>query len=1140
MPLPTPAVFILRTLRLNVAMKLPVVHHADVVSIERLLMSSASLFRSVPSIEPKRYPDGWEPWSSQPALTPRLLLEPSTGRSGSIALGVQGMGSLGLCAGWSRRISDIQSGKAYRFSAFYRAEHVPDERRSIVASLQWFDAAGKRLRKPDFILPTPTTGQWTRLEHWTYAPEAAHSVVIQLGLRWSAVGTVYFDDVEFRLDPEPPQRVIQVASAYLKMSPGETGSSAKSVERLCRLVDGSLPAGTDVLCLGEGVSVAGTGMKILDCAEPVPGGPTLQRLGELARKHHCYVVAGIYERKAAITHNTAILLDRDGKLVGTYRKTHLPHEEVEAGLVPGDIYPVFDTDFGRIGIMICWDIHFPEPARAMAMKGAELLLVPIWGGNETLARARAIENHVFLVTAGYDIKTMILDPLGETLAEAALNPAEPAIVSAQVRLDQKFFQPWLGNMKTRIWAERRADLAGALADGVRPLRFVDTHGNKPFQFKVAEGHPRVLVRPEDLPVLRERSRTTHRAEMESLLAFAAGPGSEPGPNGDFTHSAPQLAFLYMLTGDKAHAAAAIRAVEGVLAAPVEGFYFTGQRRLRALACVYDWAFDALSEELRERIADACVAYTRAIYGGEIEVSAFIAGHAVNMMPYILAAGLAIADEGAGRTLITAFLRWFDKALPNWKFFLEKNSFQQSYAYTAAYVPDALYMLRLMETGLGMDLFEQNAWLRNVVPWWTYAFRADGTFIRHGDYFCSAPMLNNPGYFRGFALIAWKYRDGLAQWWTERFRLGAQHAEVEQFIFNPRDGKVAPQPPDHLPRTRFFEGMGIAIARGDWDTAHGPDTGGTVAAFRCPPYYLHNHNHRDANQITLYHKGDQAIDSGVYDDYESSHWRNYYIRTIAHNTIVVHDPRERMILRGIEYANDGGQRWINEPHWSPRDYTNLLDDDTFKDGTVLAYRESSDHTYVCGDASNCYSPAKLTRFLRHVVFVLDWPHKAAVSMVILDEIELARDGLTPRFLLHSTAQPQAQAQRVTIHQGAGRLTATVLHPTPAKIELIGGPGKEWWVDGKNYPPGKELQGPHTPGAWRAEISPTAASRTIEFLTLLAPADANAPQEPAPTARREGSGWVIQQGDLTVNLVRQEARSKSSGGRVISVLLAHAKT
>jgi predicted amidohydrolase len=167
------------------------------------------------------------------------------------------------------------------------------------------------------------------------------------------------------------------------------------------------------------------------------------------------VVAGLYERSGKVIYNTAVLLGRKGELVGAYRKTHLPREEWEQGITPGSLYPVFTTDFGTVGLMICWDLQFPEPARALAAQGADLILLPIWGGSEVLARARAIENCVFLVSSSYDMKSFVVNPAGQVLAEAT---SERPVVTAPLRLDRPILQPWLGDMKTRTWKERRADL----------------------------------------------------------------------------------------------------------------------------------------------------------------------------------------------------------------------------------------------------------------------------------------------------------------------------------------------------------------------------------------------------------------------------------------------------------------------------------------------------------------------------------------------------------------------------------------------------------------------------------------------------------------------------------------------------------
>jgi predicted amidohydrolase len=189
-------------------------------------------------------------------------------------------------------------------------------------------------------------------------------------------------------------------------------------------------------------------------AETIPG-PATERLGEAAKSRRSWIAAGLYEREGAAIYNTAVLIDREGRVAGKYRKVYLPREEIEGGLTPGNHYPVFETDFGKVGLMICWDVQYSDPARGLALAGAELILLPIWGGNETLGKARAIENHVFLASSGYDYPTTILDPNGETLARAA---ERGTAAVATIDLSRRYPDPWLGDMRSRFMKELRLDV----------------------------------------------------------------------------------------------------------------------------------------------------------------------------------------------------------------------------------------------------------------------------------------------------------------------------------------------------------------------------------------------------------------------------------------------------------------------------------------------------------------------------------------------------------------------------------------------------------------------------------------------------------------------------------------------------------
>jgi len=403
-------------------------------------------------------PEGWETWSPRAEIAPRFSIDAKGGRAGRGALKVEGGGNPAAFGAWRRRVEGIVGGRVYRFTACYQARGVDYERRCLSARLEWRDEKGERARPPDYALDVGKEDGWTKIEHIASAPDNARSVVIELAFGWAPRGAVWWDDIQLREEPTPPQRVVRAVTIYHR--PSGTKSAAESVEAFCRVIEESIRdpqsaiRNPDILCLPEGITIIGTGKSYAQVSEPIPG-PTTKRLGALAKQVNCYIVAGIYERVGPVIYNTAVLIGRKGELVGTYRKTHLPREEVEGGLTPGDSYPLFQTDFGKIGLLICWDLQFPEPWRALALKGAEVILLPIWGGSEVLAQARAIENHVFLVTSSYDMKTFIVDPAGKVLAEA--NKKQPVAV-AELYLDRKIVQPWLGDMKTRTWKERRPDI----------------------------------------------------------------------------------------------------------------------------------------------------------------------------------------------------------------------------------------------------------------------------------------------------------------------------------------------------------------------------------------------------------------------------------------------------------------------------------------------------------------------------------------------------------------------------------------------------------------------------------------------------------------------------------------------------------
>lgn len=397
-------------------------------------------------------PESWKPWAPRPEIAPRTFVDTqsSIGEPGSLA--ISGDSNAAAFGGWERRIGDIRAGQWYRFTANYRARGVTHESLQVLARLDWRTAAGRRAGQPDYVWRVARQGEWRTITLDAAAPPKAEAVTIQLYLENAPQATVWWDELSLQSIREPGPRKVTVASVNLR--PRNTASREESVARFRELVEAKVAPGTDMILLPEGITIVGNGKKYADVAETIPG-PTTAVLGKLAQAKNAYVAAGIYEREGTAFYNTAVLLDREGNVVGKYRKVYLPREEVEGGLTPGNDYPVFETDFGKVGLMICWDLQYADPARALALAGAEIILVPIWSGNEVLGKARAIENRVFVASSGYDYPTYVMDPDGEILSIAR---QDGTIATATVDLNRSYADPWLGEMRGRLRKELRTDV----------------------------------------------------------------------------------------------------------------------------------------------------------------------------------------------------------------------------------------------------------------------------------------------------------------------------------------------------------------------------------------------------------------------------------------------------------------------------------------------------------------------------------------------------------------------------------------------------------------------------------------------------------------------------------------------------------
>jgi predicted amidohydrolase len=395
---------------------------------------------------------GWRVWAPRQGTAPRVYVDATRAHARLGSLAVSGDSNPAVCGGWERDVAGVAAREWYRLTAHYRVEGPVYEPVQVLARLDWRDARGERVGQPDYASAVERVGEWKRVTLDAPAPERAASVWIQLLLLNAPRATVWWDDIAIeRIAPPAPRRV---TIASVNFRPPSGGTSESNVTAFIDAIGQAVPTGADVILLSEVITSTATGRPYEDAAERVPG-PTTARLGEVARARKAYIVAGLVEREGTAVYNTAVLIDRAGRLVGKYRKVYLPREEMEGGLTPGGDYPVFRTDFGTVGMMICWDLQYADPARALALSGAEIILMPIAGGNTALDKARAIENRVFLASAGYSFPTRVVDPDGEIIAEA--KERGTAAVTT-IDLARRYTHPWLGHMRDRFRKEVRLDI----------------------------------------------------------------------------------------------------------------------------------------------------------------------------------------------------------------------------------------------------------------------------------------------------------------------------------------------------------------------------------------------------------------------------------------------------------------------------------------------------------------------------------------------------------------------------------------------------------------------------------------------------------------------------------------------------------
>jgi hypothetical protein len=629
--------------------------------------------------------------------------------------------------------------------------------------------------------------------------------------------------------------------------------------------------------------------------------------------------------------------------------------------------------------------------------------------------------------------------------------------------------------------------------------------------KVPQAHPRLFMRPEDLPRLRELARGR---EAEAFLAIRkaadafikAGPTPEPEhkgsardknnaelvkywwPNREQTekacHEAETIAFLYLLTGEKSYGEAARRWLLHLASWDPKGnTNFTlnceaGKPMLYRPARVYDWAWDMFNSEerskiqavFRERVIEAW--NSSEVMRGVGHLQKPYGSHANRTWHKIAEAGIAFLDE------IPEAPQWLDYAVN--KFFAcypvwsdDDGGWHEGVSYWSGYQSKAVWWLQVAKSALGIDGLKK-PFFAQVGDYPLYISPPNSPNAGFGD--LSFRPLNAPSFLeyhlRARAASGDGGNAGYWRWWAEQKQM-PPNAGFLGFLYRANLAPLpAARPPTDLPQSKVFHGIGVASLHttllDSRDDVH--------VVLKSSPFGSQSHGHNPQNSFQLNAFGEALLVANGYRDLHGSKFHYEYVHsTRAHNAVLV---------------NGEGQ----PPH------------SVAVKGEIVREELTPAYDYIAGDASASYA-GKVQKACRHMVLV-----KGAEPFVVMYDELVAPQAAKFQFLLHGLKAfaIDASAGRLRIDQPKAGIEIAYLSPVPLSFQQ---------TDGFNPPPTREF-----PNHWHVEAATSEARKELGMVSVLVPYRAG--KSPVWQAKRseEGRMTVV---DVTIDGRRHTFRFPQPG-------------
>lgn len=624
------------------------------------------------------------------------------------------------------------------------------------------------------------------------------------------------------------------------------------------------------------------------------------------------------------------------------------------------------------------------------------------------------------------------------------------------------------------------------------------------------GHPRLYIRSEDIPEILAKTKEGNGKVLWLQICdmsdkYNANSCKLPDRQSNFDqnllNAIEATALRYLLTSEKSYGQQAVAMAKNY----INTVSFSMDRYVRHVtsgyvmhmtAVIYDWCYPLLTSDDKQFFMNGLLKLAQhSELGFPPKISSGVVGHSseCGVLKNLLAAGIATYDE-TNDYYSRAALHVFRIFKPVRDFAYQAGMHYQGLNYGPyRYSSEAYAAWMIKKMGMG-DIFGEQ--IGDVPLHWIYARRPDGQLFRDGDMYMTRNQYGDYWNIQTNLIMGQGFNNdlGIQKEILKKYTPGAFSPAFELLLWNPNQ----PGATEELPYTRYFDSPGgVMIARTGWEEDIDPKNSHTspvmMAEMKVNEFYFGNHMHFDAGQFEVYYKGPLAIDSGIYESkdtgYGSSHHMEYHKKSIAHNTMLVYDPNEDTIN-----GNDGGQRQPNI-----HDANNL--DDLFQNGYRIGYVTGHsfgpdptrpDYSYLSGDIAKAYS-SKVKDYQRSFVFLNFYNLDHPGALLVYDRVNASNPDYKKTYLLHTMEEPIVEKNVTTVQLSEtangnynGKMVNHTILPSMSNLEItkVGGPGKEFVVNGNNYPatPNDETC-VEEDGAWRIEVSPIQKKQADTFLNVM---------------------------------------------------------